>query len=89
MKDTLLKVNRNGIYCAVGDFYIDPWRGVDRAVVTHGHSDHARPGSRLYLSCKKSELILRERLWERISMQTAEYGEEVSVNGVRVSFHPA
>ncbi|MCK6614204.1 MAG: ligase-associated DNA damage response exonuclease [Ignavibacteriaceae bacterium] len=89
LKDTLLTVNRNGIYCAAGDFYIDPWRGVDRAVVTHGHSDHARPGSRLYLSCKKSELILKERLGNRISLQTADYNSPVVINGVTVSFHPA
>lgn len=89
LKNTLLTVNKYGLYCAAGDFYIDPWRGVDRAVVTHGHSDHARPGSRSYLTCKYSELILKERLGERISVQTAEYGEGLVINGVKVSFHPA
>ncbi|GMU87006.1 MAG: hypothetical protein AMXMBFR48_22470 [Ignavibacteriales bacterium] len=89
LKNTLLSVNKNGLYCTAGDFYIDPWRGVERAVVTHGHSDHARPGSRSYLSGKASELILKERLGERISIQTAAFGEQVSINGVTVSFHPA
>lgn len=89
LKNTLLTVNKNGLYCAAGAFYIDPWRGVDRAVVTHGHSDHARPGSRSYLSCKQSELILKERLGEKISVQTAQYGERIFINGVTVSFHPA
>jgi putative mRNA 3-end processing factor len=88
-KNTLLTVNKNGVYCEAGDFYIDPWRGVDRAVVTHGHSDHARPGSRSYLSCAKSEFILKERLGNRVSLQTAGYGTQVSMNGVTVSFHPA
>src|ERR1039457_4087352 len=45
----ILELTDNGLYCAGGDFYVDPWRPVDRAVITHAHSDHACPGSRAYL----------------------------------------
>ncbi|MEC8737794.1 MAG: DNA ligase-associated DEXH box helicase, partial [Planctomycetota bacterium] len=45
----LLKITPNGLYCAAGNFYIDPWRPVSHAVITHAHADHARPGSDRYL----------------------------------------
>lgn len=62
MKKPLLEVTKNGLYCAEGKFYIDPWGKVDRAVVTHAHSDHARPGAASYLAHKQSETVLRLRL---------------------------
>jgi putative mRNA 3-end processing factor len=85
----MLQFTDKGIYCPAGDFYIDPWRGVDRAVITHGHSDHARWGSRLYLAHPLTEPILHLRLGADVTVQTAEFGEPVTVNGVRISFHPA
>lgn len=78
-----------GLYCPAGDFYIDPQRAVNRALISHGHSDHARGGARHYLSCVQSEQILRRRLNRRIHLQTLEYGEQIVMNGVSVSFHPA
>ena len=56
-KKELLEITDAGIYCRRGDFYIDPWQAVDRAVITHAHADHARPGSRRYLAAKESEGI--------------------------------
>ena len=85
----LLQFTNKGIYCPAGNFYIDPWQPVGRAVVTHAHSDHARPGSRHYLAHKDSEAALRLRLGADISLSTLEYGESSSINGVRVSLHPA
>ncbi len=85
----LLQFTDKGIYCAAGDFYIDPWRGVDRAIITHAHSDHARWGSKHYLAHKHSESMMRLRLGKDISLRTVEYGEVVYVNGVKVSLHPA
>lgn len=84
----LLEFNGNGIYCREGDFYIDPWRPVERAVITHGHSDHARTGSRSYLAHEDSERILRYRLGD-ISLQTMPYNDPVYLGGVKVSLHPA
>ena len=78
-----------GLYCDVGDFYIDPQRSVNRALISHGHSDHARGGVRHYLACTQSEHILRQRLNRRINLQTLDYGEQINLNGVTVSFHPA
>ena len=85
----LLESTERGLFCAAGDFYIDPWQPVARAVITHGHSDHARPGSRHYLAEETGKLILQSRLGPEISIQTLRYGETVLLNGVRLSLHPA
>ena len=77
-----------GLYCPAGDFFIDPWRPVDFAVITHAHSDHARTGSRRYLASAPGETVLRVRLGA-IDLQTVPYGEIVEHRGVRISFHPA
>lgn len=87
--DTLLRFTGKGIYCPQADVYIDPWRPVERAVITHAHADHARPGSKHYLAHKDSEAVLRLRLGADISLQTLEYGEPLHINGVRISLHPA
>ncbi len=73
-----------GLYCPPGDFYIDPWRPVARAVITHGHGDHARFGSDAYLCHDDSVPILRRRLGE-ITVRGAAYGETVELNGVKLS----
>ncbi len=85
----LIVLRPEGLYCVAGDFFIDPWRPVYRAVITHAHADHARAGHARYLSHRKSEGILRSRIGESISLQTLEYGESISMNDVRVSLHPA
>jgi putative mRNA 3-end processing factor len=89
MAGTDLIVQRpEGLYCAAGDFYIDPWRPVERAVITHAHADHARRGHAAYLATADSAGVLRARLGD-IALQTLAYGEATSMNGVRVSLHPA
>jgi putative mRNA 3-end processing factor len=85
----LLQLNESGLYCEAGDFYIDPWRPVDRAVITHAHGDHARWGSRTYLASREGERVLRTRLGAGASITTAAWGETVALNGVHVSLHPA
>ncbi|MBS7806652.1 ligase-associated DNA damage response exonuclease [Variovorax sp. PCZ-1] len=77
-----------GLYCPAGDFYIDPWRPVDRAVITHAHADHARTGHKHYLAHADAQGVMRTRLGA-INMQPLAYGEEVLHNGVRISLHPA
>ena len=62
---------------------------MDRAVITHAHSDHAFPGSRAYLSARPGEALLRARIGAEGAIQPLDYGEPVSLNGVRVSLHPA
>lgn len=85
----LLEINDCGIFCPQADIYIDPWKPVEKALITHAHSDHARPGSKYYLAHKDSEYILRLRLGEDIKLETTSYGSEHLLNGVRISFHPA
>ncbi len=86
--DDLVVERPAGLYCPPGDFYIDPWRPVDRAVITHAHADHARGGSGHYLATEESERALRYRLGD-IALDTLAYGERVTHNGVAVSLHPA
>lgn len=89
MKKDLITVNQNGLYCEAGDFYIDPWRGVNRALVTHGHSDHARYGSSKYLCADRSLHIMQSRLGRSAHIQTVAYGKTITINGVEVTFYPA
>jgi putative mRNA 3-end processing factor len=85
----LLSFTDKGIYCEKGDFFIDPWRGVDYAVITHAHADHARGGSHHYLAHHYSVPLLKLRLSSSIAVRGVEYGESVIRNGVKISLHPA
>ena len=85
----LIRFTKEGIYCPVGKFYIDPWRPVDLAVITHGHGDHARWGMKKYLCHHFTKPILFSRIGADIECQSLEYGEVLSINGVKLSFHPA
>lgn len=87
----LLHPRPEGLYCPPGDFFIDPVRPVDRALITHGHSDHARAGHRHVLATQQTLEIMALRYGEDFahSSQAAPYGETIDVNGVSVSFHPA
>ena len=85
----LLEHTPRGLYCAAGDFYVDPWRPVARAVITHAHSDHARPGHEAYLATPEAIGVLRTRLGARAVIDTLPYRQSVHMNGVEVSFHPA
>lgn len=85
----MLRFTERGIYCPQADIYIDPWQPVEKAIVTHGHSDHARWGMRHYLCHRHTAPILRLRLGMDIAIQELAYGEVLTVNGVRISLHPA
>ena len=85
----LVVARPEGLYCPAGDFYIDPWRPVERSVITHGHGDHARTGNSHYLAATPGAGILRARLGQDISLQTLDYGERLLHHGVTLSFHPA
>ena len=85
----LLIANENGFYCRTGDFYIDPWRTVPRAVITHAHADHYAWGCSSYLVAAEGAHIFRSRLGDTASIQTLPYGDTITINGVTISFHPA
>ncbi|MGC4036971.1 MAG: ligase-associated DNA damage response exonuclease [Chitinophagaceae bacterium] len=84
----LIEFTDKGLYCRAGDFYIDPWQPVNKAVITHAHSDHAKSGSQNYLCHHYSTPILKLRLGD-ISVQSIEWNEPVVINNVNVSLHPA
>ena len=77
-----------GIYCPAGEFHIDPWRPVARALITHGHADHARPGHGAYLATHAAGPVMRHRLGD-IALEGIGYGEPRRIGGAEVSFHPA
>lgn len=84
----LLEFTDRGIYCERAGVYLDPWKPVERAMITHGHSDHARWGHKHYLCTASSKAILMHRL-NLTEVQTLRYGQRLDVNGVSFSFHPA
>ena len=85
----LIAPTARGLYCSAGDFYIDPWRPVDRAIITHAHGDHARPGSRAYLAARRGLPVLQARLGPEATLEGLDYGESREIGGVKVSLHPA
>ncbi|RUX22805.1 MBL fold metallo-hydrolase, partial [Mesorhizobium sp. M2A.F.Ca.ET.037.01.1.1] len=87
----LLKPRPEGLYCPPGDFFIDPVRPVERALITHGHSDHARSGHRSVLATQETLDIMGLRYGEDFAgtTQAAVHGETLDMNGVAVTFHPA
>ena len=89
--EDLLRPTPDGLYCPPGNFYIDPVRPVDRAVVTHGHSDHARSGHGTVLATGQTLAIMAERYGEDFTglRQTLDYGQTISHNGVEIGMAPA
>lgn len=84
----LIQFTKEGLYCPLGDFYIDPWLPVPRAVITHGHADHARFGNKFYLGQNLTVDIMKHRLGEN-NYQAVDWNEPVYMNGVKVSLHPS
>ena len=89
--EDLLRPTPAGLYCPPGDFYVDPVRPVDRAVITHGHSDHARSGHGAVLATPQTLAIMAERYGEDFtgSRQAAPYGQTNSIGGIDVRLVPA
>ena len=85
----LLEFTDKGIYCARADVYIDAWQPVNKVLVTHAHSDHARWGSDHYLCHKLSAPVLQWRLGDGNTIESVDYDQPLMINGVRFSFHPA
>lgn len=85
----VIELTDKGLYCAAGDFHIDPWRPVERALITHAHADHARSGHARYWATHASAPILYKRLSADIDLTGVDYGEILTFGDARVSFHPA
>jgi putative mRNA 3-end processing factor len=87
--DGLLQLTDQGLYCPAARAWIDPWRPVPRALITHAHADHARPGCGEYWAVGASETILRQRLGANIHLIPVDYGQLHRIGEARVSFHSA
>jgi putative mRNA 3-end processing factor len=85
----IVTVTQQGLYCAAGDFYIDPWRPTPRAVLTHAHGDHARSGSERYIAADAGLGLLRHRLGPDAVLDGVPYGCVFELGSARVSLHPA
>jgi putative mRNA 3-end processing factor len=88
-KALMLVLTKKGLYCPAGNFHIDPRGAVERAVITHAHSDHATRGSQQYYCTQSGTGLLRGRLGQSISVSSFEYGATFRLGEVEVSFHPA
>ncbi|MEM7622075.1 MAG: ligase-associated DNA damage response exonuclease [Planctomycetota bacterium] len=85
----LLRADEKGLACEPGGFWIDPWKPVPLAVITHAHSDHARRGMGRYLAAEPCVPILRVRLGKDAHIEGVPYGEQIPVGDTHLSFHPA
>lgn len=85
----IVRWTERGLYCPAGDFYIDPRRKTPRAVITHAHTDHARPGCERYMTADTGLHVLRARLGPAGAIDTLRFGETLRINNVALSFHPA
>jgi putative mRNA 3-end processing factor len=85
----LLELTPSGLYCPQADIFIDPWRPVEKAIITHAHADHSRYGMKHYLAHHHSAEVMRLRLGQDISLETSDYNEPILINGVKISLHPA
>lgn len=85
----LLEFTNKGLYCSRADVYIDPWRPVKHALITHGHADHSRWGHEHYLCTHAAKPVIKYRLGQNINIQSVAFGENIVINGVKFSFHPA
>lgn len=85
----LLSYTKKGIYCEKADVFIDPWRPVDKAIITHAHADHSRWGMKKYIAHHHSIPVMKHRLGNDIDVTGKNYGEDFNINGVKFSLHPA
>lgn len=88
MEKPLLAFTGKGIYCEKAGVYLDPWKPVDKAIISHGHADHSRWGHKQYITHKRNVPIIEHRLGN-INSSGVSWGESFTVNGVRFSLHPA
>lgn len=89
MKNKVLELRKEGIYCPAGDFFVDPRGNVERALITHAHSDHARPGHSTYLCSDKCNPLLKLRIGEHSLINSLPFGKKIKIGKATVSFHPA
>ena len=87
-RQPLLCFNDKGLYCEQADVYLDPWKPVEKAIITHGHADHSRWGHKKYITHYTNIPIIKHRLGD-IDVSGVAYAESFSINNVKFSLHPA
>lgn len=85
----VLEFTDSGLYCPSADVYLDPWKAVKKALISHGHSDHAYAGHEQYLCTPQTKSVITHRLRLGDNVQSVAYGESIAINDVKFSFHPA
>lgn len=85
----LIEFTDRGLYVAAADTYIDPWKKVNRAIITHGHSDHSRSGHQQYICTENSLPVIKHRLGSSIKITGVPYGKSFRINNVKFTFYPA
>lgn len=85
----LIEFKDEGLYVPQADVYIDPWKPVAKALITHGHADHSRSGMKSYIASSLAVPVIKYRLGSHIAISGKDYGETFTINGVTFSFHPA
>lgn len=88
MNIPLLQFTKKGIYCKAAGVYLDPWKPVAKALITHGHADHSRWGHKKYMTHHNNVPIISHRLGD-INVAGVDYNESFVINNVKFSFHPA
>ena len=88
MRTPLLVFNDKGIFCEAAGVYLDPWKPVDKAIISHGHADHSRWGHKKYITHHSNVPIIKHRLGD-IQVTGKNWNESFSINGVKFSLHPA
>ena len=89
IESDIIQMTSAGLYCPAGDFHIDPWRKVPKAVMTHAHSDHARSGMGHYYSSSSGEKLLRNRVGKGVPMTILDFRQEMQIGEAVISLHPA
>lgn len=85
----LIRLTKKGLYCEAGDFYIDPWRGVPKAIITHGHGDHARYGSEQYWATPETAGVMHARIDPKLNITPLQYHQSVQFGETTVTLHSA
>ena len=78
-----------GLYCAAGNFYIDPLKPCENALITHAHADHARPGMTNYICTHATKDIMKLRIGHELNISSVDYEQEITLGNATVSFHSA
>jgi len=85
----LIKYSKSGLYCEIADIWIDPYKPVKKAIISHAHMDHFTFGCDEYIATYETSIILKERVGSEIKIKTYDYGQEFKINGINISFHPS